>query len=296
MRASEDKDYLAEREAMIETIAAYAFFSADLTDRQALDERVMVTLARVPRHVYVPQEVRHLAYADSPLPIGHGKTISQPFIVALMTDLLDLQESDRVLEVGTGLGYQAAVLAELVDQVYSIEILQELGNGAEERVYVAFQRAWQDDPEDRARIGVYRPANDSWSFLFYPLEAPQSAAGGWVGLSEIVALGDGKLAVLERDNQSGPAAAIKRVYVVDVTGVAPAFGWSAPPDLRKTLAFDLLPALAAAAGWIPDKPEGLTVAADGAVFVVTDNDGVDGATGETQLLRIGRAAELFAGS
>ena len=137
MRASEDKDYLAEREAMIETIAAYAFFSADLTDRQTLDDRVMLTLARIPRHAYVPREVRHLAYADSPLPIGHGKTISQPFIVALMTDLLDIQETDRVLEVGTGLGYQAAVLAELADQVYSIEILQELARGAEERLGAA---------------------------------------------------------------------------------------------------------------------------------------------------------------
>ena len=134
MHTANDKEFQAEREAMVETIAAYAFFSADLTDRQYLDERVIGAMAQIPRHAYVPRQVRHLAYADSPLPIGHGKTISQPFIVALMTDLLDLQEDDRVLEVGTGLGYQAAVLAELVDEVYSIEILQELAHGAEQRL------------------------------------------------------------------------------------------------------------------------------------------------------------------
>jgi protein-L-isoaspartate(D-aspartate) O-methyltransferase len=137
MRIANDKEYRAEREAMIETIAAYAFFSADLTDRQSLGERVMGAMAQIPRHAYVPRAVRHLAYADSPLPIGHGKTISQPFIVALMTDLLDVQEDDRVLEVGTGLGYQAAVLAELVDEVYSVEILQELAHGAEQRLDAA---------------------------------------------------------------------------------------------------------------------------------------------------------------
>lgn len=140
MRASDDNDFAAEREAMLETIAAYAFFSAELTDRQKLAERVMVALARVPRHAYVPRAVRHLAYADSPLPIGHGKTISQPFIVALMTDLLDVQADDRVLEIGTGLGYQAAVLAELAEQVYSVEILQELGREAQKRLASAGYR------------------------------------------------------------------------------------------------------------------------------------------------------------
>jgi protein-L-isoaspartate(D-aspartate) O-methyltransferase len=94
----------------------------------------MEAIARVPRHAYVPNELKEVAYANIPLPIGHGKTISQPFIVALMTDLLDLQPDDRVLEIGTGLGYQAAILAELVDQVFSVEIIEELALEAAERL------------------------------------------------------------------------------------------------------------------------------------------------------------------
>jgi protein-L-isoaspartate(D-aspartate) O-methyltransferase len=91
-------------------------------------------MAKVPRHEFVPVEVRAYAYVNSPLPIGCNKTISQPFIVALMTDLLDLQPGDRVLEIGTGLGYQAAILSALVQQVYSVEIIEELAQQAKKRL------------------------------------------------------------------------------------------------------------------------------------------------------------------
>ena len=91
-------------------------------------------MERVPRHEFVPAELRAFAYVDSPLPIGFDKTISQPFIVALMTDALDLRPDDKVLEVGTGLGYQAAVLAELAGKVYSIEIIEELARSAQRRL------------------------------------------------------------------------------------------------------------------------------------------------------------------
>ena len=87
---------------------------------------VLAAMGRVPRHELVPPELRHLAYADRPLPIGHGQTISQPFVVAFMTENLDLKPGDRVLEIGTGSGYQAAVLAEIVAEVRSIEIIPEL--------------------------------------------------------------------------------------------------------------------------------------------------------------------------
>ncbi len=90
-------------------------------------------MRRVPRHLFVPPLVP-LAYQDTPLPIGFDKTISQPFIVALMADLLAPERHDRVLEVGTGLGYQAAVLAELAGQVWSVEIVEELAGQAEERL------------------------------------------------------------------------------------------------------------------------------------------------------------------
>ncbi|MDX1576388.1 MAG: protein-L-isoaspartate O-methyltransferase, partial [Kiloniellales bacterium] len=134
MSETAKSEFEAMREEMVEVIAAYALLSSDRTQKEQFDARVMAAMARVPRHDYVPNELREVAYANIPLPIGHGKTISQPFIVALMTDLLDLQEDDRVLEVGTGLGYQAAILAELVGQVYTVEIIEELGLEAAERL------------------------------------------------------------------------------------------------------------------------------------------------------------------
>jgi protein-L-isoaspartate(D-aspartate) O-methyltransferase len=134
MSESAETDFETMREEMVEVIAAYALLSSDRTQKERFDTRVMEAIARVPRHAYVPNELQEVAYANIPLPIGHGKTISQPFIVALMTDLLDLQQDDRVLEIGTGLGYQAAILAELVDQVFTVEIIEELGLEAAERL------------------------------------------------------------------------------------------------------------------------------------------------------------------
>src|SRR3990172_7006006 len=119
---------------MVTIIAAHASLCADQTGKDTLSERVLSAMARFPRHQFVPSIVRELAYQDMPLPIGCGKTVSQPFMVALMTDLLELEEDDRVLEVGTGLGYQAAVLAELCDEVFSVEIISELAAEAERRL------------------------------------------------------------------------------------------------------------------------------------------------------------------
>ena len=99
--------------------------------RGVIDARVLGALLRVPRHEFVPATQRHLAYEDGPLPIGHGQTISQPYIVAFMTAALDPQPSDRVLEIGTGSGYQAAVLSGLVVEVYSIEIVEPLARRAQ---------------------------------------------------------------------------------------------------------------------------------------------------------------------
>lgn len=104
--------------------------------RGVKDPAVLAAMQAVPRHLFVPHEYLGWAYADHPLPIGHGQTISQPYIVAWMTELLDLQPTDRVLEIGTGSGYQAAVLAEIVAEVYTIEIIPELATTAEERLAV----------------------------------------------------------------------------------------------------------------------------------------------------------------
>jgi protein-L-isoaspartate(D-aspartate) O-methyltransferase len=99
-----------------------------------LDERVMDAMAKVPRHEFVPVEAQAMAYANFPLPIGYRKTISQPFMVALMTDLLDVRPGDAVLEVGTGLGYQAAILAQLAAMVYSVELIDDLAKQAKQRL------------------------------------------------------------------------------------------------------------------------------------------------------------------
>jgi protein-L-isoaspartate(D-aspartate) O-methyltransferase len=122
------------RQQMIAVIAAETVFLTGELGKAALGARVLEAMAKVPRHEFVPVEVRAYAYVNSPLPIGCNKTISQPFIVALMTDLLDLQPADRVLEIGTGLGYQAAILSALVKQVYSVEIIEELAQQAKRRL------------------------------------------------------------------------------------------------------------------------------------------------------------------
>ena len=122
------------REHMLAVIAAGAFRLRDAIGKNALDERVMMAMGKVPRHEFVPIELQPYAYDNIPLPIGFAKTISQPFIVALMTDLLDIKANDSVLEIGTGLGYQAAILAQLARRVYSVEIIEELGQAAKQRL------------------------------------------------------------------------------------------------------------------------------------------------------------------
>jgi protein-L-isoaspartate(D-aspartate) O-methyltransferase len=97
-----------------------------IRSRGVSDQAVLEAMERVPRHAFVPEEYKSQAYADHPLPIGYGQTISQPYIVALMTELLALRRSDKVLEIGTGSGYQAAILAEIVAEVYTVEIIEEL--------------------------------------------------------------------------------------------------------------------------------------------------------------------------
>jgi len=128
------KEFESLRRGMLAEIAADTFQLRDRLGKAAFDNRVMAALDEVPRHEFVPAELQLFAYANIPLPIGFGKTISQPFIVALMTDLLEIGANDAVLEIGTGLGYQAAILAQLAGKVYSIEIIEELGRQAEHRL------------------------------------------------------------------------------------------------------------------------------------------------------------------
>jgi len=123
-----------QRRQLIAAIRANTDQVAAQIGKAALDKRVLGAMAKVPRHEFVPVEAQPYAYLNMPLPIGFDKTISQPLMVAVMTDLLELKPDDVVLEIGTGLGYQAAVLAELAGRVYSVEIIDELAQQAVQRL------------------------------------------------------------------------------------------------------------------------------------------------------------------
>ena len=124
----------AERHKMVEEVLADAAATSSYSGRAALSPGVIAAMEKVERHRFVPAALSVVAYLNRPLPIGHGQTISQPFIVALMTDLMKVKAGDKVLEIGTGSGYQAAVLAEIVGSVYSIEIIEPLGKEAGARL------------------------------------------------------------------------------------------------------------------------------------------------------------------
>ena len=124
MTDKEDR-YLEARRTMVET---------QIRRRGVTDPRVLAAMSKVPRHLFVPRHLWEQAYSDYPLPIGENQTISQPYIVALMTQLLRLKRGDKVLEIGTGSGYQAAILAELTDEVYTVEIIPQLAESAAERL------------------------------------------------------------------------------------------------------------------------------------------------------------------
>mgnify|MGYP003488274199 FL=1 len=121
----DESSFARQRKRMVEEQIAY---------RGVKDKRVLDAMESVPRHVFLPEDVRFSSYYDQPVPIGFGQTISQPYIVAFMTELLQAGSGDVVLEVGTGSGYQAAVLARLVKQVYTIEIVADLGKEAQKRL------------------------------------------------------------------------------------------------------------------------------------------------------------------
>ena len=147
-----DKDALADlRKNMVAEIEAEALLTATYTGRPVFDPAVIDVVGRVPRHEFVPVELQPYAYLNRPLPIGFEKTVSQPYIVALMTDVLDLESNDIVLEIGTGAGYQAAILAELVKRVYTVDIIEQLAVGAERRL----KRLGYDAIEVRVGNGYY---------------------------------------------------------------------------------------------------------------------------------------------
>jgi protein-L-isoaspartate(D-aspartate) O-methyltransferase len=134
MKPMTEAHFAILRRHMVDVIAMHADLAEDEIGKAVFDERVMAAMRQVPRHLFVPAPLALHAYQDMPLPIGFDKTISQPFIVALMTDLLEPGPGDVVLDVGTGLGYQAAILAELAARVWSVEIVEEFAAEAEARL------------------------------------------------------------------------------------------------------------------------------------------------------------------
>lgn len=134
MKGLREEHLAVLRRHMVDVIAIHVDLSSEDIGKAALDKRVMEAMRAVPRHEFVLGPLTHLAYEDSPLPIGFDKTVSQPFIVALMTDLLAVEAQDGVLEVGTGLGYQAAILSRLARRVWTVEVVEEFANEAEARL------------------------------------------------------------------------------------------------------------------------------------------------------------------
>ena len=130
----ENRQHDLMRQQMIAEVVADAVFLTPHLGKAALDSRVIEVMGRIPRHEFVPVELQAYSYINAPLPVGYGKTVSQPFIIALMTDMLDIQPEDTVLEIGTGLGYQATIAASLARKVYSVEVIEELSQQARDRL------------------------------------------------------------------------------------------------------------------------------------------------------------------
>ena len=160
--AADEPDFAEQRRQMVSDVAAMARSTASEIGRDRFSEPVLRALGNVPRHRFVPAASVDAAYRNSPLPIGQGQTISQPYIVALSTELIEAQARHVVLEVGTGSGYQAAVLAEIVERVYSIEVVESLGlpqrRGAHRRRIpgLAAEGPVRRDRGDRRRAGGAR--------------------------------------------------------------------------------------------------------------------------------------------
>jgi protein-L-isoaspartate(D-aspartate) O-methyltransferase len=208
-------DLASERQHMVQE---------QLMPRGIHEERVLAAMAKVPREEFVPREARFAAYTDQPLPIGYGQTISQPFVVAFMTEQLQLKRNDRVLEIGTGSGYQAAILAELAAEVYTIEIIEPLAKKAEatlkrlgyKNVHVKAgdgYKGWPENAPFDAVIVTCAPDH-----VPQPL-VDQMKEGGRM-IIPVGGLGEQELYLLEKKNGQLEKRAVLPVRFVPMTGQA----------------------------------------------------------------------------
>ena len=143
--------YQSDRQEMVRVIKRHSQGDKSFFEGGKMDPKVTKVMSEIPRHLFVPEDLKRYAYQDRPLPIGYGQTISQPYIVAFMTDLLNIKDSDKVLEIGTGSGYQAAILSPLAKEVYTIEIIPSLGKEAKKR----FKKAELTNISSKISDGYY---------------------------------------------------------------------------------------------------------------------------------------------
>jgi hypothetical protein len=159
------------------------------------------------------------------------------------------------------------------------------GTGADETVWIAVQREWADDEKGFVKLLAYKPGSGEWGVVRYPLDP---AGEGWVGLSEITALGGGRFAIVERDNLIGEAAKLKALTTVSLADIAPAAPGAEAPTVEKKAVRDFLDDLKCANGYVVDKVEGFAVDVEGTAYMMTDNDGVDDSSGETLFFNLGK--------
>jgi protein-L-isoaspartate(D-aspartate) O-methyltransferase len=218
------QEFVPQRAAMVEEIIADVRRTSEWLGKESLDDRVLQALRKVPRHEFVPPDLVPYAYINRPLPIGDGQTISQPYIVAVMTDLLALKPDDIVFELGTGSGYQAAVLAELTGRVYTMEIVEPLAEQAQRtlkrlgygNVEVRAGDAYHGWPEKAPFDAIIVTAGGDH---IPPLLVQQLKPGGRI----VIPVGDSSLAqelmVVEKDQEGGiRTRKVLPVRFVPITG------------------------------------------------------------------------------
>ena len=203
---------------MIEEIESEVAFTRHMIGLDHLDPRVMAAMREVPRDAFVPPDLKEAAFDNGPLPIGHGQTISQPYIVALMTDMLQLRSEHSVLEIGTGSGYQTAILSRLCRQVYSMEVVPELGEAAQR----LFQRLGYDNIQTCTGNGYqgwldYAPYDGiivtAAAGYIPPALIEQLKPGGRLVIPVGAPYGNQELILVEKDSQG-------EIHTRDILGVA----------------------------------------------------------------------------
>jgi protein-L-isoaspartate(D-aspartate) O-methyltransferase len=214
-------EFARARERMVHT---------QLELRDIRNSRVLTAMRKIPRHEFVPEESRKHAYADAPLPIGDCQTISQPYIVALMTQLLELEPTDTVLEIGTGSGYQAAILAELTKKVYSLERLSALA----ERARGVLDRLGYANVEVLERDGsLGLPDHAPYDAIVVTAAAPKAPQALKDQLAEsgrlVVPVGGREGQMLERWTREGQRVAVEEMVPVAFVPLVGDQGWDEPP-------------------------------------------------------------------